>query len=232
MSTQIQSPFHLHKALTGIFASMLTLSLACSMSIRAGHADTPVAATAGEIEPLHAGDEAPRFAVETADGRPFHFDPQNLERPVVVIVFRGGWCPYCNMHLSELRHVIPEIAAMGVDVLFLSGDRPDLLYDSLDDETRDEIAGQGYTILSDANAGASIAFGIAFRASEKTIQRRHEKGEDIEASSMAMHGVLPVPSVFAIDTDGQIEFAYSNADYKVRVPADELRDVAAGMTAR
>lgn len=232
MPTKTLLPIHPHKVLVGIFAGMLTLSLACSMSIRAGHADMPVAATASEIEPLRAGDEAPRFAVETADGRPFHFDPQNLERPVVVIVFRGGWCPYCNMHLSELRHVIPEIDAMGVNVLFLSGDRPELLYDSLDDETRDEIAGQGYTILSDAKAGAAIAFGIAFRASDKTIQRRHEKGEDIEASSMALHGVLPVPSVFAIDTAGRIEFAYSNADYKVRVPADELREVAAGMMAR
>jgi peroxiredoxin len=232
MSTETQFPVHSHKMLTGLFAGMLALSLACSMSISAGHADAPVAATAEETEPLRAGDEAPRFTVETVDGKPFHFEPQHLERPVVVIVFRGGWCPYCNTHLSELRHVIPEIDAMGVDVLFLSGDRPELLYESLDDETRDEIAGQGYTILSDAKASAAIAFGIAFRASEKTVQRRHEKGQDIEASSMALHGVLPVPSVFAINSDGRIDFAYSNADYKVRVPADELREVAAGMLAR
>lgn len=232
MSARIQLPIHPHKALVVIFAGMLTLSLVCSMSIRAGHADMPVAATASEIEPLRAGDEAPRFAAETVDGNPFHFDPQDLERPVVVIAFRGGWCPYCNMHLSELRHVIPEIDAMGVDVLFLSGDRPELLYESLDDETRDEIAGQGYTILSDAKAGAAIAFGIAFRASEKTIQRRHEKGQDIEASSMALHGVLPVPSVFAINTDGRIDFAYTNADYKVRLPSSDLRDTAAAMLGR
>lgn len=49
---------------------------------------------------------------------------------------------------------------------------------------------------------------------------------------MALHGVLPVPSVFAIDADGQIRFAYSNADYKVRLPADELLDVAAAMLSR
>jgi peroxiredoxin len=48
---------------------------------------------------------------------------------------------------------------------------------------------------------------------------------------MLKHGVLPVPAVFAIDRDGVINFAYTNADYKVRLPADELlaaaREIAA-----
>jgi peroxiredoxin len=229
---RIQLPVNPQQALVSVFAAMLTLSLACSMAIRAGHADVPVAATADEIEPLRAGDAAPRFAVETVEGEAFDFDPRRLERPVVVIAFRGGWCPYCNMHLSELRHVVPELDALGVDVLFLSGDRPDLLYTTLDEDTRREIDGLGFTILSDANATAAVAFGIAFRAPEKTVRRRHEKGQDIEASSMALHGILPVPSVFAIDTDGQIRFAYSNADYKVRLPANELRDAATAMLDR
>ena len=232
MSTLIQLRLHPGKALVVLFAGMLMLSLVCSMSIRKGHADVPVAATADEIVPLSVGDAAPRFTVETVEGKAIYFDPRELERPAIVIAFRGGWCPYCNMHLSELRQVVPEIHALGVDVLFLSGDRPELLYDSLGADTRDDIAGLGYTILSDAKASAAVAFGIAFKAPEKTIQRRHDKGQDIEASSMALHGVLPVPSVFAIDTDGKIRFAYSNADYKVRLPADELLEVAADMTVR
>jgi peroxiredoxin len=39
---------------------------------------------------------------------------------------------------------------------------------------------------------------------------------------MLNHGVLPVPAVFAINRQGEIRFAYTNADYKVRLPADEL----------
>lgn len=232
MSTHIQLQLHPGKALVVLFAGMLALSLVCSLSIREGHADVPVAASADEIEPLRVGDAAPRFTVESVEGKAVEFDPHELERPAIVIAFRGGWCPYCNMHLSELRHVVPEIHTLGVDVLFLSGDRPELLYDSLDADTRDDIANLGYTILSDAKASAAVAFGIAFKAPEKTIERRHEKGQDIGASSMALHGVLPVPSVFAIDTDGKIRFAYSNADYKVRLPADELLAVASDMTVR
>jgi peroxiredoxin len=76
--------------------------------------------------------------------------------------------------------------------------------------------------LSDADAQAAMALGIAFRAPQGAIDGRKAKHQDIEGSSMLQHGVLPVPAVFAIDRQGEIQFAYTNADYKVRLPADEL----------
>lgn len=205
-----------------LFAALLSISLAYSVAIRAGHADVPIAASADLIEPLEKGDRAPRFVVETVDGEAFDFDPQKLERPVVLLSFRGGWCPFCNMHLSELRHTIPEIRELGVDVLFLSGDRSELLYDSLKQETQDDIAGLDYTILSDADAQAAVALGIAFRAPQAAIDGRRAKNQDIDRSAMLKHGVLPVPSVFAIDRQGEIQFVYTNADYKIRLPSEEL----------
>lgn len=217
--------------LSVLFALLLTASVVYSVSIQSDHADVPVADSADLIEPLHAGDKAPRFIVETVDGEAFDFNPHSLERPVVLLTFRGGWCPFCNTYLSDMRHAIPEIREMGVDVLFLSGDRAELLFDSLSQETQENIAGLDYTLLSDADAQAAIALGIAFKASVRTINGRKNKHQDIEGSSMVKHGVLPVPAVFAIDRGGVIRFAFTNADYKIRLPADELlataREIAA-----
>ena len=212
----------LRSILHSLFAVFLASSIVCSVAIQAGHADVPIAESADLIEPLGKGDKAPRFIVETVTGEDFDFDPENLERPVVLLTFRGGWCPYCNMYLSDMRHAIPEIREMGVDVVFLSGDRAELLFDSLKMETQEDIADLNYTILSDADAQAAIALGIAFRASQRTINGRVNKGQDIDGSSMRTHGVLPVPAVFAIDAAGVIQFAYTNADYKLRLPDDEL----------
>ena len=100
--------------------------------------------------------------------------------------------------------------------------RPELLYASLKNETQEDIEGLGYRIYSDADAQAAMAFGIAFRVSDRTVNRRHEKGEDIQESSMLRHGILPVPAIFAIDSDGVIAYSFVEADYKVRLPADEL----------
>ncbi len=214
-----------------VFVALLSASMVYSFAMQAGHADVPIAESADLINPLVAGDKAPRFIVETVDGEAFDFNPDKLQRPVVLLTFRGGWCPYCNMYLSEMRHFIPKIRELGVDVLFLSGDRAELLFDSLKMETQEDIAALDYTLLSDADAQAAMALGIAFKASQRTINRRLEKDQDIEESSMLKHGVLPVPAVFAIDQQGVIRFAYTNADYKIRLPADELlaaaREIAA-----
>jgi len=216
MTKILSSSLNARWTVPGALLLVLVFSLVCSVSMQYGHANAPIAKTAAQIRPLSVGDRAPHFIVETVNHQAHVFDPQNLERPTLLISFRGGWCPFCNMHLAELRTVVPQIDALGVDVLFLSGDGPDRLYSSLDRETRDTIENLEYTILSDADAQAAVALGVAFRASSKTIERRREKGDDIEASSMERHGILPVPAVFAVGTDGRIAFAYANPDYKVR----------------
>jgi peroxiredoxin len=204
------------------FAVALISSLLCSLSIQTGHASVSIAKSADEVTPLVAGDPAPRFMLETVEQEPYDFDPQKLQRPVVLVTFRGGWCPYCNLHLSELRFAIPEIKSMGVDVLFLSGDRADLLFESLHRETREDIEGLDYTILSDADATAAIALGIAFTANKRTVSWLKHKKKDYEGSSIDQHQALSVPSVFVIDASGVIRFAHSNPNYKVRLSAAEL----------
>lgn len=104
---RILSANNIRHTLVGALAVSLALSLACSRAVQQGHADAPIAATADDIRPLRVGQDAPRFVVETVAGAPYHFEPRRLERPVILIAFRGGWCPYCNLHLSELRHVLP-----------------------------------------------------------------------------------------------------------------------------
>lgn len=212
-------------------AAVLALSLVCSTAIRHGHADVPVAETADLIQPLGVGDLAPRFVVETVESNAFDFNPDKLEKPVMLLVFRGGWCPFCNVYLSDMRHVIPEIRALGIDVLFLSGDRPELLYESLEHQAQEDIAGLDYTILSDADAQASIALGIAFKAAQRTVDYVNKKGDGYRKSSMERHGVLPVPAVFAIGRDGVIAYTYINPDYKTRLPADELLAAARAISA-
>jgi peroxiredoxin len=206
------------------FVTLLISSLAvsiCQQGVAAGTLELP--ARAEDISPKQVGDRAPAFTVQTVDNEPYNFDPDHLERPTILISFRGGWCPYCNMHLSELKDVIPEIKQAGFDVLFLSNDRPDQLYDSLKQETQEDIDGLDYLILSDADIVAARALGTAFVVSDRVPSYLDEKGRDYQDSSISRHQALAVPAVFVIDKSGEIRFAYANPDYKVRLPADELR---------
>jgi peroxiredoxin len=126
------------------------------------------------------------------------------------------------MHLSELRTVIPELAEMGFDVLFISNDRPEILYSSLKNDTKEDIEALDYRILSDANLSAATAFGTAFMAADALVAWLDDTGKDYDDSSIANYGALAVPSVYLIDTDGMIVFDYANANYKVRLEAQAL----------
>ena len=209
------------------FVSLLVATFVSSTCIQATADEyARLAASAEYITPLKAGDPAPSFTVRTVEDEAFHFNPNQLEKPVIFISFRGGWCPYCNMHLSELKDVVPQISDRDIDVYFLSGDRPEILHSNLKRETQDAIDGLGYVILSDANIEAALAFGTAFKADKAYIARHDERGTDLEGSSMRQFGALPVPSVYVIDQSGKIVYDFVNADYKIRLPADELLAVA------
>ncbi len=222
------SRFSIHSArLRGRWAWALLVGLPFGLA----QADPPVAASAESIRPVAVGARAPGFVVRNVAGEPYAFAADALERPTILVSFRGGWCPYCNLHLSELRHVLPEIRALGVDVLFLSGDRPEQLYKSLEEDTKEAIAGRDYRIFSDARAEAARALGIAFRVADRTVARRHEKGQDIAGSSMLEHRILPVPAVIAIDRNGIVRFVFAAADYKIRLPAADLLAVAESIAA-
>ncbi len=208
------------------FSSVLLMSLVCSLSVQPLLADVPIAASAEMVKPLRTGQRAPAFTVRNVEDEEVLFDPNALERPAVLISFRGGWCPYCNLHLSELRTVVPEIADMGVDVYFLSGDRPELLYASLSQDTQEDIADLDYQIFSDAESQAAIALGTAFRTSERVVDWLDKKGRDYAGSSIDRDRILAVPAVYAVDQTGMIRFDFVEADYKVRLPADDLLAVA------
>ncbi len=177
---------------------------------------------AEDVQPLVAGDQAPSFVAKTVDGADYAFTSGELESPTLLIFYRGGWCPFCNTHLKELQDVVPQLNDAGHDVLFLSADGPHALVDSLKEPM------PGYRLLSDASMDAARQFGISFRVDDATFTKYQGYGIDLESASGFDHHELPVPSVFLINTDGEIAFAYSNPDYKIRLSPAELL-AAAGL---
>ena len=173
-------------------------------------------ADASLVQPLLPGMKAPAFEVRSAAGEPFRFDPENMDKPLVVSFYRGGWCPYCNLHLSEMRQAEAELKTMGFDIWFISIDRPEILYESLMDPD------SPYTIWSDSKLSATRAFGLAFRMPDEAVEMYKQYGVDLEATSGEDHHVLPAPATFLIGIDGIIRFQYTNPDYSVRLHPEVL----------
>jgi len=204
--------------LTGVF-----LLVSSAAALAAGNRED-IHASADLVQPLLPGMKAPVFAVKDVEGKDFRFEASKLEKPLVLTFFRGGWCPYCNLHLSELRLAEDELVDMGFSVWFISIDKPELLLESLDDP------GIGYTIYSDSSLNATRAFGLAFRVDDELNERYLSHDIDLEKASGETHHVLPAPATYIIGTDGIINFAYINPDYKVRLHPDVLLAAAKAFT--
>ena len=201
------------------------LCLAATLAAPASQAE--IAASAEQTQPLPSGIAAPSFTARNADGSDFIFDPSSLERPAMLIFYRGGWCPYCNALLAELRHVVPELEQRGIDVYFLSADSPTNLATAL----HGDAEGLDYTLLSDARLDAAEAFGLAFRVADEYYQAAKEYGVDLEEASGETHHALPIPAVYLIGATGTIRFAHTNPDYTQRLSAPELRAAVEAISA-
>lgn len=185
-------------------------TLLCSI---AATAQAEIAANAADVRPILVGTELPAAAVQTLDGEATDLRKVLDGKPAVLVFYRGGWCPFCVLQLSSLRHLEAGLAKQGVQIVAVSPDAPAALKATLEAEPL------GYTLISDADANAIQALRIAFKVDDKTLEAYKGYGIDLEqASGGRVHHALPVPSVFVVDANGVVQFSYVNPDYRTRVP--------------
>jgi peroxiredoxin len=198
------------------FNTFLTIVL-CALWLSSAPAHAQLAERAEDVHPLLPGSAAPDAEVRRVDGSAIGFRKLLDGKPSMVVFYRGGWCPYCSTQLSELRKLVPELAGLGFTLIAVSPDRPEALASSLEQLQLE------YQLVSDASSELMQAFGIGFVVDEATRAKYLEYKIDLARASGAEHYGLPVPSVFIINAAGTIEFAYSNADYRTRVPERLVR---------
>ncbi len=175
-----------------------------------------IAASPNQVHPLLLGTQLPDVALKTLDGKETTLWKQMDGKPAILVFYRGGWCPYCNTQLSDLRLIVKDVEALGYQVIAISPDRPEELAKTM---TKDKL---DYTLMSDSQATAIKAFGIAFRVDDATIKKYEGFGIDLEKSSGETHHALPVPSVFIVDRGHILQFSFTHPDYRVRVPGSVI----------
>ena len=172
--------------------------------------------TPTDISPLLIGEKIPDIQLSNLEGKKVSLNDIISKEQTLLIFYRGGWCPYCNLHLAELLSIESEILKSGFNIIAISPDSPDNLKASIEKHKLN------YTLLSDSKTEAARAFGIAFQASE-----RYGEMLGKASGSLNTQGLLPVPAVFVLNKQGEILFEYINPDYKKRLKGSLLLAVLA-----
>lgn len=176
--------------------------------------------SAEEVTPIEVGETIPDVSVKDAFGHDIDLLETVSEKPTLLIFYRGGWCPYCNTHLSNLSMIDEQLYDMGIQVLAVSPDKPEYLQESIMEHELD------YKLLSDSDMSVTKEFGLAYHVGSETINRYKNGGLDLAERSGHDHYMLPVPAAFLIDTDGIVQYRYFNPDYTVRVGNEALLEAS------
>ena len=181
-----------------------------------GSGEHPVASRAEDICPLLPGRTVPVVSVQTSEGADVGLPELIGGKPTILIFYRGGWCPYCNLQLSELQEIEPTLLELGYQIIAISPDRPAKLAPAI---AKGNLT---YRLFSDSKLNAAKAFGLAFKVDEKVVARYKTINIDLDDASGESHHMLPVPAAYVIGADGIIAFGYVNPNYKVRIPGSIL----------
>ena len=174
-----------------------------------------------KLEPLNVGSKLPSGSVAyTKTGAQVDLNKSVMKKPTVLIYYRGGWCPFCNVHLQELQKSVPVLEEMGYQLLAVSTDTVEALKAYDDSELE-------YQLLADPDLTLATNLGVKYKVVKRYIQHVKEipqgRAFDLEERN---GGHLVTPGAFVLDTKGTIHFSYSNDNYTVRASREALLKAA------
>jgi len=174
------------------------------------YAQIAVPKSANDITPLLIGEKIPNVILKTSENKDADISELLKKKNTVLVFYRGGWCPYCNMHLQALAEAEKQVIDLGYQIIAVSPDSPENLKVT---EEKDKVK---YTLISDAGGTLINAVGISYQAPEnyKEIISKHSNGIN--------NSLLPVPSVFVVNTQGDILFEYISPNIKQRISTELL----------
>ncbi len=196
----------------------LCCCLGMSVSVNAKQSEVPK--SADDVTPILIGQEVPKITLTTPEGKSVSLSALLKEKPTLLIFYRGGWCPYCNLHLAELRKIEQPLKDMGFQIIAVSPDKPEDLTKT------GEKQKLGYTLLSDSKAEGIKKLGLAFEVDQVTIKKYKTHNIDLEKSSGEDHHLLPVPAALLVDTNQIVTFSFISPNYKVRADNDVIMAAA------
>jgi len=168
---------------------------------------------------LDKGDKAPAFSLSNSLGETVKLYDLLKKGKVVLVFYRGTWCPYCNLQLNQYQQALSEIKSFSGQLVAISSQTPD---ESLNIKEKNELQ---FEVLSDNGNIVSRQYTTVFKNGDAPIDTMTELGFDFDSHYSDDSREIPVPAVFIIEQNGTISFAKSlGGDYRNRVEASDIID--------
>jgi peroxiredoxin len=168
-----------------------------------------------------AGDTIPDVDLRDVHGRPTTLRAAQAGAAAVVVLYRGNWCPYCNLALRAYQEdLVPVLDDRGIRLIAISPQKPD---NSLSMQEKNELS---FVVLSDPGNQVATALGVLTAHSEQIQGVQRAIGIDVAAGNQDGTHAVPIPTVAVVDREGTIRWIDIHPDYATRT---EVSDILAGL---
>nr|WP_231943648.1 peroxiredoxin-like family protein [Aeoliella mucimassa] len=165
------------------------------------------------------GDQAPDGTLAGWDGEEVTLSELWKEQPIVLMWYRGGWCPYCNLQLKAMEESLGELEGAGARLVVLS---PELPENAKQTAEANELT---FKVLHDSQSELAHKYGIVFPLSD-LITGIYRDRLKLPAVNGYDTMELPLAATYIVDRQGVIRYAFLDADYKKRAePAEIIKAV-------
>ncbi|HSC52389.1 MAG TPA: peroxiredoxin-like family protein [Phnomibacter sp.] len=165
---------------------------------------------------LHVGDIAPYFSGSDQKGHRFDSKEQLQKSKLLVVFYRGHWCPYCNRELSSIQDSLQMLHAKNVRVVAITPEQPAYVQKTI------EKTDVKFPVLHDKGHSIMDNFGVTTYLDAAAINRLKTIGVDIATINGSNGAVLPLPAVFILSQQGRIEYMFFDPNYRLRPSVSEL----------
>lgn len=166
--------------------------------------------TSGVLEnAINVNDIAPNFTLKNAQGKSVTLYDELKSGPVILLWYRGGWCPYCNLTLKYMQNLLPEFRNEGASLIALTPEIPD---SSLSTKEKNNLQ---FEVLSDAGNKVAKSYGVLFKLTPE-VAASYQKGFDLHSYNGDVSDELPLAVTYIIGKDRVVKYAFLDADYRNR----------------
>ncbi|MGQ0542234.1 MAG: peroxiredoxin-like family protein [Blastocatellia bacterium] len=159
---------------------------------------------------LKTGADMPSFALKDANGVEVKSSELMKKGNLVVVFYRGAWCPLCNTYLRTLQKSLAEIKQAGGVLVAISAENPD---NSLGTAKKNEIE---FSVLSDPNLDLARKFGLVYQLPNEVAEKYVSYGIDLKKRNAMEKPELPISATYVIDQKGKIAYAFAEPNYQKR----------------
>ena len=171
-------------------------------------------------EGLFINSKAPDFKATDQYGKEIRLKDVLKDSAVVLIFYRGQWCPYCNKQLKKLEDSLQLIKDKGARLIAITPEKPEFISKTI------EKTKASYPLIYDKDMKIMKAYAVTFEVDERTVSRYKNADIDLATANGQKEKVyLPVPAVYIISKkEGTITYRYFDFDYKKRASVQEILD--------